>query len=147
MSNKKIRQITKNIIERQRYEAFLMEHSIAGSALLTVAKLAGLRENKCFEVFKEAEKQNFNNIREMVDYFIKVLPIPDSYKRNIVLVYDEDEKMSPTITVCISGSEGNIMMLPIGENGYCPTILRHLNDENVVVEHIYEEDKEEEQGD
>jgi hypothetical protein len=145
MSNR-IKKITKNIIERQRYEAFLMENSIAGTALLTVAKLAGVKESKCFAVFQEAEKQNFNNIKEMVDYFIKVLPIKESYKNDIVLVYDENNVMAPAVTVCISSSEGNVMFLPVGENGYTPAVLRHLNDENITVEYIYK-DEDEEQGD
>ena len=143
MSNR-IKKVAKNVAERQRYESFLMENTTAGSALLTIAKLAGVKENKCFAVFQEAEKQNFNNIKELVEYFITALPIKDNYKDNIVLVYDEDGKMTPIVTVCISGSEGDIMYLPVGENGYCPTILRHLNDENVIVEYIY---KDEEQGD
>ena len=139
MSNK-VARIKKNVEERQRYEAFLLENTTAGSALLTIAKLAGVKENKCFVIFQEAEKRNFNSIKEMVDYFITVMPIKDNYKDNIVLVYDEDEKMTPVVTVCLEGSAGNIMYLPVGENGYCPIILRHLNDKNIVVEHIYEEE-------
>ena len=142
MSTKKVRQIKKNIIERQRYEAFLMEHSIAGSALLTVAKLAGVKEGSCFTIFQEAQNMSFKNVKELVEYFATVFNIKKEYKRNIVLVYDENNVMAPAVTVCISSSEGNVMFLPVGESGYTPAVLRHINDENVTVEYIYKDEDE-----
>lgn len=143
MSNK-VKRIAKDLVAKANYENFLMENSTAGSVLLTAAKLSGIKENKCFPLFEEAQKQKFDNIKELCDYFFEKLNVKEEYKKDVVLVYDENNKLTPIVTICIEASTGPIF-LPVGPQGSFPTIMRHMNEDNIKVEYIYREVAEDEE--
>ena len=139
MSNK-VSKIKENVKKQELAKKIMYESCLGGSAIITIAKLCGIPEKSIYENIEgtqawllEIEKPN--SVKEMCDALIKHFDMPEEYKENLVLVYDEDGIFSPIITI-----EVNENVLPISSDGMAFGALRHLGKDYIKVEHIYEED-------
>lgn len=147
MSNR-TKKVKENIENDKKVKQYFMESTLAGSAICTIAKLVGLNEEQTLKEFYEL-KDNFpkvNNIREMCDYLIDYFKMKDSYKKGLVLIYDENNVFTPVVTVCVEASTGPIY-LPISSSGLYPAIMRKIGEDYIKVEYIYEDSDETETND
>lgn len=143
MSNR-TKKVKENIENDKKVKQYYMESTLAGSAICTIAKLVGLTEEQILKEFYEL-KDNFpavKNVREMCDYLIDYFKMKESYKKGLVLVYDENNVFTPVVTVCIEASTGPVF-LPISSSGLYPAIMRKIGEDHVKVEYIYDEDSDE----
>ena len=102
--------------------------TLAGSAALSIGKLAGKTEKEIIDGFDEI-KDNFpqvKNIIEMCDYLIKVYGMKEEYKNNLVLFTDNKNQWTPVITIVEDTVDGPIIY-PLGSDGYYPAVINHSN--------------------
>lgn len=147
MSNR-TKKIKENIENDKKVKTYYMEASLAGSAICTVAKLVGLTEEQTLKEFYKLQ-DNFpavHNVKEMCDYIIDYFKMKESYKKDLVLIYDENNVFTPIVTVCIEASTGPIF-LPISSSGLYPAIMRKIGEDHIKVEYIYEDSDETETND
>lgn len=143
MSNR-VKKIVKEAQENKNQNVYHMCNCTAGSAICTIGKLAGKKEEEILVSFNEIRKDHsvkVNTIRELCDYLISYFGMDEKYKENIVLVYDERNIMTPLVTVEYNTPEGNILY-PISSDGNYTGILANLDKEWVSFEYIYGDDDE-----
>lgn len=143
MSNR-VKKIVKEAQENKNQNVYHMCNCTAGSAICTIGKLAGKKEEEVLESFNTLRKDHsikVNTIRELCDYLISYFGMDEKYKENIVLVYDERNIMTPLVTVEYNTPEGNILY-PISSDGNYTGILANLDREWVSIEYIYGDDDE-----
>ena len=143
MSNR-VKKIVKEVQENKNQNVYHMCNCTAGSAICTIGKLAGKKEEEVLESFNAIRKDHsvkVNTIRELCDYLISYFGMDEKYKENIVLVYDERNIMTPLVTVEYNTPEGNILY-PISSDGNYTGILANLDREWVSIEYIYGDDDE-----
>ena len=143
MSNR-VKKIVKEAQENKNQNVYHMCNCTAGSAICTIGKLAGKKEEEVLESFNAIRKDHsvkVNTIRELCDYLIDYFGMDEKYKENIVLVYDERNIMTPLVTVEYNTPEGNILY-PISSDGNYTGILANLDREWVSIEYIYGDDDE-----
>ena len=143
MSNR-VKKIVKEAQENKNQNVYHMCNCTAGSAICTIGKLAGKKEEEVLESFNAIRKDHsvkVNTIRELCDYLISYFGMDEKYKENIVLVYDERNIMTPLVTVEYNTPEGNILY-PISSDGNYTGILANLDKEWVSIEYIYGDDNE-----
>ena len=143
MSNR-VKKIVKEAQENKNQNVYHMCNCIAGSAICTIGKLAGKKEEEVLESFNALRKDHsvkVNTIRELCDYLIGYFGMKEEYKDNLVLVYDERNIMTPLVTVEYNTPEGNILY-PISSDGNYTGILANLDKEWVSIEYIYGDDDE-----
>ena len=143
MSNR-VKKIVKEVQENKNQNVYHMCNCTAGSAICTIGKLAGKKEEEVLESFNAIRKDHsvkVNTIRELCDYLIDYFGMDEKYKENIVLVYDERNIMTPLVTVEYNTPEGNILY-PISSDGNYTGILANLDREWVSIEYIYGDDDE-----
>ena len=143
MSNR-VKKIVKEAQENKNQNVYHMCNCTAGSAICTIGKLAGKKEEEVLESFNAIRKDHsvkVNTIRELCDYLISYFGMDEKYKENIVLVYDERNIMTPLVTVEYNTPEGNILY-PISSDGNYTGILANLDREWVSIEYIYGDDDE-----
>ena len=143
MSNR-VKKIVKEAQENKNQNVYHMCNCTAGSAICTIGKLAGKKEEEVLESFNAIRKDHsvkVNTIRELCDYLIGYFGMDEKYKENIVLVYDERNIMTPLVTVEYNTTEGNIIY-PISSDGNYTGILANLDKEWVSFEYIYGDDDE-----
>ena len=143
MSNR-VKKIIKEAQENKNQNVYHMCNCTAGSAICTIGKLAGKKEEEVLESFNAIRKDHsvkVNTIRELCDYLIDYFGMDEKYKENIVLVYDERNIMTPLVTVEYNTPEGNILY-PISSDGNYTGILANLDREWVSIEYIYGDDDE-----
>lgn len=139
MSNR-IKKISENAMARQNYKKYVLYGSTAGSCIVTIGKLAKKTENELIEEFdKLKNNEDFskcNNIQEVCDWLIDYFKVDEQYKNNIVLVYDEDERYTPMVTLEVDGT-----ILPLDPSGTSLGILSMIGvKDNIVYEYVYEEE-------
>ena len=143
MSNR-VKKIVKEAQENKNQNVYHMCNCTAGSAICTIGKLAGKKEEEIlvsFNVLRKDHSIKVNTIRELCDYLIGYFGMKEEYKENIVLVYDERNIMTPLVTVEYNTPEGNILY-PISSDGNYTGILANLDKEWVSIEYIYGDDDE-----
>ena len=143
MSNR-VKKIVKEAQENKNQNVYHMCNCTAGSAICTIGKLAGKKEEEIlvsFNVLRKDHSIKVNTIRELHDYLISYFGMKEEYKENIVLVYDERNIMTPLVTVEYNTPEGNILY-PISSDGNYTGILANLDKEWVSIEYIYGDDDE-----
>ena len=143
MSNR-VKKIVKEAQENKNQNVYHMCNCTAGSAICTIGKLAGKKEEEVLESFNALRKNHsvkVNTIRELCDYLISYFGMKEEYKDNLVLVYDERNIMTPLVTVEYNTPEGNIIY-PISSDGNYTGILANLDKEWVSFEYIYGDDDE-----
>lgn len=143
MSNR-VKKIVKEVEINKNQNVYHMCNCTAGSAICTIGKLAGKKEEEVLDAFNALRKDfsiKVNTIRELCDYLIGYFGMKEEYKENIVLVYDERNIMTPLVTVEYHTSEGNILC-PISSDGNYTGILANLDKEWVSFEYIYGDDDE-----
>ena len=139
------KKLEKNVENQKRMEVYEAENSLAGSAILTIAKLVGKTFEESIEDYKKL-KEDFpvvNNVKELCDYLIDFYKMKDEYKEGLVLIFDENNVYTPVVTAMVEASTGPIY-LPISKSGIYPAIMRNINEDNIIVEQIYEGDENEE---
>ena len=140
----KAKKIVKEVQAEERAKRYYVIGTLAGSAALSIGKLAGKTEKEIIEGFDKI-KDNFpsvKNIVEMCDYFIKEYGMKEEYKNNLVLFTDSKNQWTPVITILEDTSDGQIIY-PLGNDGYYPAIMSHMDDERVDMEYIYKDDENE----
>ena len=143
MSNR-VKKIVKEVQENKNQNVYHMCNCTAGSAICTIGKLAGKKEEEILEAFNALRKDfsvKVNTIRELCDYLIGYFGMKEEYKENLVLVYDERNIMTPLVTVEYNTPEGNIIY-PIPSDGTYTGIMNYLDREWVSIEFIYGDDDE-----
>lgn len=135
----KARQLEKKAENYGKMKKYAMYSTVIGSAIVTIGKLAQKTEEdlvKDFDMFSDNKNPLWNckTIKEVCDYLIKFYDVPNDYKKNIVLVYDEDNVYTPIVTLEVDDT-----ILPLDPNGMTLGILNHLD--KAVVEYIYEENE------
>lgn len=143
MSNR-VKKIVKEVQENKNQNVYHMCNCTAGSAICTIGKLAGKKEEEILEAFNALRKDfsvKVNTIRELCDYLIGYFGMKEEYKDNLVLVYDERNIMTPLVTVEYHTPEGNILY-PIPSDGTYTGIMNYLDREWVSIEFIYGDDDE-----
>ena len=143
MSNR-VKKIVKEAQENKNQNVYHMCNCTAGSAICTIGKLAGKKEEEILVSFNALRKDHsikVNTIRELCDYLIGYFGMKEEYKENLVLVYDEKNIMTPLVTVEYNTPEGNILY-PISSDGNYTGILANLDKEWVSIEYIYGDDDE-----
>ena len=138
MSNK-IRKIEKLAQENYNFKRYNLYNCLAGSCVITVGKLAGKTENELIAEFDRLKNnEDFskcNNIQEVCDWLIDYFKVDEQYKNNIVLVYDEDERYTPMVTLEVDGT-----ILPLDPSGTSLGILSMIGTkDNIIYEYVYEE--------
>ena len=139
MSNA-VKKISKNAMARQNYKKYVLYGSTAGSCIVTIGKLAGKTENELVAEFDKLKNNDdfskCNNIQEVCDWLIDYFKVDEQYKNNIVLVYDEDERYTPMVTLEVDGT-----ILPLDPAGTSLGILSMIGvKDNIVYEYVYEEE-------
>ena len=139
MSNA-VKKISKNAMARQNYKKYVLYGSTAGSCIVSVGKLAGKTENELVAEFDKLKNNDdfskCNNIQEVCDWLIDYFKVDEQYKNNIVLVYDEDERYTPMVTLEVDGT-----ILPLDPAGTSLGILSMIGvKDNIVYEYVYEEE-------
>lgn len=139
MSNK-IKKISKDVLARQNYKKYVLYGSIIGSCVTTIGKLARKTENELVAEFdKLRNNDNFskcNNIQEVCDWLIDYFKVDEQYKKNIVLVYDEDGRYTPMVTLEVDGT-----ILPLDPAGTSLGVLSMIGvKDNIIYEYVYEEE-------
>ena len=143
MSNR-VKKIVKEAQENKNQNVYHMCNCTAGSAICTIGKLAGKKEEEILVSFNALRKDSsvkVNTIRELCDYLIGYFGMKEEYKDKFVLVYDERNIMTPLVTVEYNTPEGNILY-PISSDGNYTGILANLDKEWVSIEYIYGDDDE-----
>src|SRR5574344_1767993 len=101
MSNR-VKKIVKEAQENKNQNIYHMCNCTAGSAICTIGKLAGKKEEEILVSFNALRKDfsvKVNTIRELCDYLIDYFGMDEKYKDNRVLVYNERNIMTPLVTV------------------------------------------------
>lgn len=141
------KKIVKEVQTNNKQNVYEMCNCTAGSAICTIGKLAGKKEQEILDDFN-ALRKNFpvkvNTIRELCDFLIGYFGMDEKYKDNLVLVYDERNIITPLITVKYQTEDGGILC-PISSDGTYTGILTYLDNEWVSVEFIYGDDENEEE--
>lgn len=139
MSNK-VKKIKENAKKRELARKRMYEACLGGSAIITIAKLCDIPEKSIYENIEgtqawllEIEKPT--SVKEMCDALIKHFDLAKEYKEFLVLVYDEDNIFSPIVTIEVNGN-----VLPVASDGATFGALRHLGKDSIKVEHIYEDE-------
>lgn len=143
----KAKKIAKNVKTNKNQNVHQMCNCTAGSAICTIGKLAGKTEEEVLDAFNALRKDfpvKVNTIRELCDYLIDYFGMDEKYKENIVLVYDERNIITPLVTVKYQAEEESILC-PIQSDGTYTGIMSHLSEEWVSIEHIYEEEEDDEE--
>lgn len=139
MSNR-VKKISESAMARQNYKKYVLYGSLAGSCIVSVGKLAGKTENQLIEEFDKLSKNTdfskCTNTLEVCDWLFDYFKVDEQYKKNVVLVYDEDERYTPMVTLEVDGT-----ILPLDPNGTSLGILSMIGvKDNIVYEYVYEEE-------
>lgn len=136
----KIQKIQKNVEYKRKLDLYTLYNSLFGSVIVTVGKLSGKTEDELISDFARFSKDEnlalCKNIKEVCDYIIADYKMPESYKKYIVLCYDEEGKYTPIVTVI--DDEGYVQ--PLDRNG---TYIGILSTDDFEMEYVYslEEDE------
>lgn len=135
----KANKISKEVEYREKAKRYYVFGTVAGSAALSIGKLAGKSEKEIIDGFDEIKERfpNVKNIVEMCDFFIKEYGMDEKFKENLVLFTDDKDQWSPVITILEETGDGPIIY-PLGSDGYYPAIMNHMDEERVTMEYIYE---------
>lgn len=102
---KKLEKTTKAEESLKKYE---MYGSIAGSAIVSIGKLAKKTEKELLKEFDNLKKdENFfesKNIVDMCEYLFKYFNVDEEYKENVILLFDEREMFTPMVTLLVEGT-------------------------------------------
>ena len=142
----KAKKIVKEVQAEERAKRYHVMGTLAGSAALSIGKLAGKTEKEIVDGFDKI-KDNFppvKNIIEMCDFFIKEYGMKEEYKNNLVLFTDNKNQWTPVVTVVEDTADGPVIY-PLGSDGYYPAIINHMDDERVEMEFIYKDDENEDE--
>ena len=140
----KASKISKNVEYQEKAKRYFVMGTLAGSAALSIGKLAGKTEKNIIDGFDEI-KDRFppvKNIVEMCDFFIQEYGMDEKFKENLVLFTDDKDQWTPVITILEDTADGPIIY-PLGSDGYYPAIMNHMDEERVTMEYIYEDDEDE----
>ena len=131
-----LRKIKKNVEAENNLKKYTLYGTLIGSVIVTVGKLSGKTEDELISDFARFSKDEklalCNNIKEVCDYIIADYKMPEVYKNNIVLCYDEKGIYTPIVTLV--DSEGIVQ--PLDRNG---TYIGVLSKE-FEMEFVYEEE-------
>ena len=140
MSNR-VNKIKENVKANENLKLYTLYGTLVGSIIVTIGKLVNKTEEEMVSDFarfsKDDELAKCKNIKEVCDYIIKDYGMADCFKKNLVLIYDKDNKYTPIVT--LADEEDNV--LPLDRNGTYVGVLSKLGNDNVVIEDIYDEEE------
>lgn len=131
----KAKRLEENVKAEENLKKYTLYGSVFGSVIVTVGKLSGKTEDELISDFARFSKDEnlalCKNIKEVCDYIIADYKMPESYKKYIVLCYDEAGKYTPIVTLI--DDEGYVQ--PLDRNG---TYIGVLATDDFEMEYIYE---------
>lgn len=134
----KVKKIRENAEADKKLKLYTLYGTLVGSVIVTLGKLVGKTENEMLDDFayysKDEELFKCQNIKEVVEYIKKDYGVPEEYEDSIVLIYDENNRYTPVVT--IMDEDG--IVYPLDRDGNAIGVLAHLGSEDVKVEYIYE---------
>lgn len=145
MSSKasKFRENVKAVEAFKKYELY---GSLLGSCIVTVGKIAERTEKdilKDFDILKkDKEFWKCENVIQVLNYLYNYYDVSETielYKDLLVLVYDESDMYTPQVTLCVDR-----LVYPLDPEGTSAGILSLVGKEGIVVEYIYEPERQDE---
>lgn len=132
-----VRIIKKNMKAEENLKKYTLYGTLIGSVIVTIGKLSGKTEDELISDFARFSKDEklalCNNIKEVCDYIINDYKMPEIYKNNIVLCYDEKGIYTPIVTLV----DGDGIVQPLDRNG---TYIGVLAKDDFEMEFVYEEE-------
>ena len=134
----KAKKFEDNVEQKKKVDLHNMYGSLMGSIIVSIGKLKGKNEDSILEYFRNAQTDEdlakSKNVREACEYIAKDLELDnEEYKKSLVLVYDEEGKYSPLVTICTT--EG---IYPLQPDGFYNGILSRVEEDNVTIEDIFD---------
>ena len=134
----RVQKIQKNIENKNKLDLYTLYNSFFGSVIVTIGKLSGKTEEELISDFARFSKDEklalCKNVKEVCNYIINDYKMPEVYKKNIVLCYDEKGIYTPIVTLV--DEEGIVQ--PLDRNG---TYIGVLAKDDFEMEYVYEEDE------
>lgn len=140
----KVKKIQSNLEQMKRTKIVEMENCTMGSILVTFAKLANKTEETAlllFEGLKDNPDFHPNNIKEACDYVKDVLFSEIDFSEllpYIVLVYDENNILSPLVTIY---NDIDDVLYPISSTGMTGGVIAQYmkGNDSITIEYIYDD--------
>ena len=91
-----VKKVQKNVEAKRKLEEYTLYGSLIGSIIVTIGKCVEMDESEMIDWFakfsKDEELAKCKNVKEVCEYIIDKFNMPDEFRKNIVLVYDENNK-------------------------------------------------------
>lgn len=140
MSNR-ISKIRKTAEANKKLKKYTLYGSLVGSIIVTLGKLVNKTEAEMlndFEYYSQDENLfKCKNIKEVCEYIKRDYGVIEDYEKNIVLIYDENNRYTPCVTL-----EVDDVVLPLDKNVISIGILSHLDEDSVFMEYVFESESE-----
>lgn len=134
----KAKKIKENVEADKKLKLYTLYGTLVGSVIVTLGKLVNKTEDEMLKDFAYYSKDEAlfkcKNIKEVCEYVKKDYGVPEEYEDNIVLIYDENDRYTPVVT--IMDEDG--IVYPLDREGNAIGVLAHLGSDSVKVEYIYD---------
>lgn len=136
----KAKKIEKSAKAEESLKKYEMYGSIAGSAIVSIGKLAKKTEAeliKEFELLKNDEEFfECKNVVEMCEYLFKYFSVDEIYKDNVIILFDEREILTPMVTLLVDDT-----ILPLDPEGKVFTgIFANIDKDYINYEFVFNDD-------
>lgn len=136
----KANKLEKKVEGEKAAKMFTLYGSLIGSIIVTIGKLSNKTEDFMLEDFaklaNDKEIAKCKNVQEVCDFIIERYEMAECFKNNLVMVYDDENKYTPIVTII--DEDGYI--LPLDREGNYNGILAQFgNKESIGWENIYDD--------
>lgn len=136
----KAKKIEKNAKSEESLKKYELYGSIAGSAIVSIGKLAKKTEKELMKEFDNLKNDEAffasKNVVEMCDYLFKYFNVEEEYKDNIILLFDERNILTPMVTLLVDNA-----ILPLDPEGKIFTgIFANLDKDYINYEFVYNDE-------
>lgn len=136
----KAKKLEKKVESERKIKLYTLYGSLVGSIITTIGKLSNKTEDFLLEDFGklsiDEEFAKCKNIKEVCDFIIDRYEMADCFKNNLVLVYDEENRYTPIVSII--DEDGYI--LPLDRDGNYNGILAQFgNKDSIQWENVYDD--------